>query len=117
MSDGEFDPERFEAEKYETYFTELQSAYKRAFETMNDAYDSTLVHAIDQSVLSESEPFFEADANDGAGGFRIELPGDARERVRNAGVVVDDDRLDAVFDRYREELRAELRREFGVGDN
>ncbi|MFB6303927.1 MAG: DUF5783 family protein, partial [Haloferacaceae archaeon] len=50
---AEFDPEKFE-DKYANYFTELQRAYKNAFETMNDAYDSELVHAIDQQVLNES---------------------------------------------------------------
>lgn len=111
----EFDPERFEAEKYETYFTGLQQAYKRAFDTMNDAFDSTLVHAIDQAVLAESEPFYDPDANDGAGRFRIEVPDDALDRVRDAGVMVDAAKLEGVLDRYREELRVELRREFDVG--
>jgi hypothetical protein len=46
-----FDPEKFE-DKYEHYFPELQRAYKQAFETMNDTYDSELIHAIDQAVLS-----------------------------------------------------------------
>jgi hypothetical protein len=107
---NEFDPEEFAEEKYASYFTGLQRAYKSAFETMNDAYDSTLIHAIDQTVLAESEPFYEADE----GTFRIELPAEppAAERVADAGVVVDDERLTAVLDRYREELRAELEREF-----
>ena len=56
MSD--FDPEQFE-DKYANYFPELQRAYKQAFETMNDRYDSELIHAIDQQILSESEPFYE----------------------------------------------------------
>jgi hypothetical protein len=54
----EFDPEKFE-DKYANYFTELQQAYKQAFERMNDRYDSELVHAIDQQILNESEPFYQ----------------------------------------------------------
>jgi hypothetical protein len=102
----EFDPGRFAEEKYAAYFTELQQAYKRAFETMNEAYDSTLVHAIDQQVLNESEPFY----SDGE--FRIELPEDPHERV--TGVVVSEEQLESVLERYVEELRTELRREFGL---
>jgi hypothetical protein len=102
----EFDPDRFEAEKYADYFTELQQAYKRAFETMNETFDSDLIHAIDQQVLNESEPVYE----DGA--FRIELPENPHERV--TGVLVDEEKLDATLDRYREALRAELRRVFDL---
>jgi len=65
---ADFDPEKFE-DKYANYFPELQQAYKNAFNRMNDRYDSQLVHAIDQQVLNESEPFYEGD-----GEFRIELP-------------------------------------------
>jgi hypothetical protein len=103
-----FDPDRFEEEKYAAYFTGLQTAYKRAFETMNDRYDSGLVHAIDQRVLAESEPFY----NDG--GFRVELPDDPSpgERVAQAGVVVDGEKLDGVLERYVEELEAELADQF-----
>jgi hypothetical protein len=103
----EFDPEKFE-DKYEHYFPELQRAYRQAFETMNDAYDSELVHAIDQELLAESEPFYEGD-----GEFRIELP-DQREV---SGVIVDDERLDSVLDRYVDELQAELRAVFGFADS
>ena len=99
----EFDPEKFE-DKYEHYFPELQRAYRQAFETMNDAYNSELVHAIDQQLLAESEPFYEGD-----GEFRVELP-DQREV---SGVIVDDDTLDAVLHRYVEEIEAELRAVFG----
>jgi len=114
MSESEFDPEEFAEEKYASYFTGLQRAYKNAFETMNDAYDSTLIHAIDQTVLAESEPFYEAEE----GTFRIDLPPEppASQRVSEAGVVVDDERLAAVLDRYREELRAELEAEFLRGE-
>jgi len=119
----EFDPERFEEEKYAEYFTDLQTAYKRAFETMNEQYDSGLVHAIDQRVLAESEPFYEPagetdgtgdDGGEGEGQFRIDLPEDPHDRVREAGVVVEADRLEAVLDRYVEELAAELCRQFGL---
>jgi hypothetical protein len=97
---AEFDPEKFE-DKYANYFTELQEAYKRTFDTMNEEYDSQLIHAIDQQVLNESEPFYDD------GEFRIELPDDPTARV--TGVVVSDEKLEAVIDRYVEELRHELR--------
>jgi hypothetical protein len=106
---ADFDPDRFE-DKYEHYFPELQRAYKQAFETMNDAYDSELVHAIDQGVLAESEPFYEGD-----GEFRVELPEDPGGRL--SGVLVDDEKLDAVLDRYVEEIETELRRVFGFADS
>jgi len=82
----EFDPEKFE-DKYVHYFPELQRAYKNAFNQMNDRYDSELIHGIDQTVLNESEPFYE----DGA--FRVELPENPRERIRGT-VPVDDIRKD-----------------------
>lgn len=94
----EFDPEQFE-DKYANYFPELQEAYKRAFETMNEEYDSQLIHAIDQQVLNESEPFYDD-------GFVIELPENPAERV--SGVVVSDEKLQQVLDRYVMELRGEL---------
>ena len=96
---ADFDPEKFE-DKYANYFTELQRAYKNAFETMNDRFDSELVHAIDQQVLNESEPFYED------GGFRIELPENPTERV--TAVVVDEGKLESTLDRYIEEIEAEL---------
>ncbi|PSP92264.1 hypothetical protein BRC87_00250 [Halobacteriales archaeon QS_4_66_20] len=102
----EFDPEKFE-DKYEHYFPELQRAYRQAFETMNDAYNSELIHAIDQQLLAESEPFYEGD-----GQFHVELP-DQREV---SGVIVDDETLDAVLDRYVEEIEAELRAVFGFSE-
>jgi len=104
---ADFDPEKFE-DKYANYFTELQRAYKNAFETMNDAYDSELIHAIDQQILNESEPFYED------GDFRIELPEDPTDRL--TAVIVDDEKLSAVLERYLEELRAEHRRVFGLDD-
>ena len=99
------DPETFEEEKYVDYFPQLQRAYKDAFERMNERYDSTLVHGIDQAILSESEPFYEPD------GFRIELPEDPAARLEGV-VVVDDEKLDAVLDDYVETLQAELRETF-----
>jgi hypothetical protein len=102
---ADFDPEKFE-DKYVHYFTELQRAYKNAFETMNEAYDSELVHAIDQQVLNESEPFYED------GDFRVELPPDPADRV--TAVVVDDEKLSATLERYVEEIVVELRAAFGV---
>ncbi len=103
MSD--FDPEKFE-DKYVHYFPELQRAYKNAFSTMNDRYDSQLIHAIDQQVLNESEPFYEE------GRFRIELPPNPHDRVTN--VVVSEDKLDDTLDRYLAELEDELYRVFDV---
>jgi hypothetical protein len=102
----EFDPEKFE-DKYAHYFPELQRAYKQAFETMNDAYDSELIHAIDQSVLAESEPFYEGD-----GEFRIELPEDPESHLQ--GVIVDEEKLDSVLERYLREIEAELQDVFGL---
>jgi hypothetical protein len=98
----EFDPERFER-KYEEYLTELQQAYRNAFETMNGEYDSELVHAIDQRILSESEPFHED------GDFRLRLPDDALDRLP-----VDQGDLEPVLDRYAREIEAELRGVFGL---
>ena len=106
---ADFDPEKFE-DKYEHYFPELQRAYKQAFETMNDAFDSELVHAIDQGILAESEPFYEGD-----GEFRVELPAEPAERL--SGVLVDEAKLESVLDRYVEEIEAELRQVFGFADS
>ena len=103
----EFDPEKFE-DKYVHYFPELQRAYKNAFEAMSERYDSELIHAIDQQILNESEPFYD----DGA--FRIELPDDPADRV--TAIVVDDEKLSAVLDAYVDELCDQLRTVFGVAD-
>lgn len=101
---SEFEPEKFE-DKYVHYFPQLQRAYKRAFEQMNDAYDSELVHAIDQQVLNESEPFF-----DGEGGFRIELPETPYDRLQ--GVVVAQEQFEAVLEEYVSVLEEKLVEEF-----
>jgi uncharacterized protein YeaO (DUF488 family) len=100
-----FDPEKFE-DKYEHYFTELQKAYKQAFEVMNDRYDSELIHAIDQRILNESEPFYEGD-----GEFGIDLPENPTERL--TAIIVDDEELETVLERYVEELEAQHREIFG----
>jgi hypothetical protein len=120
---ADFDPEKFE-DKYVHYFTELQRAYKNAFETMNETYDSELIHAIDQQILNESEPFYEgsaeqrsADDSSGQGPrehdgeFRIDLPENPEDRVR--GIVVDEERLHEVVDVYVGEIEAEIRETFG----
>ena len=101
----EFDPETFE-DKYANYFPELQKAYKRAFERMNDTYDSELVHAIDQQILNESEPFYED------GEFRLELPENPTDRI--TAIIVDDEKLEAVLERYVDEIESELRAVFGL---
>ncbi|WP_135821799.1 DUF5783 family protein [Halostella litorea] len=105
---AEFDPEKFE-DKYANYYTELQRAYRNAFERMNDRYDSELVHAIDQQVLNESEPFYEGD-----GEFRVEVPENPTERIQ--GVIAADDKVEGVLDRYVEEIEAELQRVFGFAE-
>ncbi|ELY78915.1 DUF5783 family protein [Natrinema pallidum] len=102
---ADFDPEKFE-DKYANYFPELQQAYKNAFNRMNDRYDSQLVHAIDQEVLNESEPFYEGD-----GEFRVELPDEPYDRL--SGVLVEEERFDDVLETHVEEIETELRRVFG----
>ncbi|WP_121744202.1 DUF5783 family protein [Natronorubrum halophilum] len=102
---ADFDPDKFE-DKYANYFPELQQAYKNAFNRMNDTYDSELVHAIDQQVLNESEPFYE-----GNGEFRIELPEEPYERL--SGVVVEEERFEKVLEQHVEEIETELERVFG----
>jgi hypothetical protein len=106
---AEFDPEKFE-DKYANYFTELQRAYKSAFETMNDRYDSELIHAIDQQILSESEPFYEGD-----GQFRIELPEDPNGRLSGV-LVADEEKVETILERYVEEIEAEIRSVFGFDE-
>lgn len=96
----EFDPEKFE-DKYEHYFPQLQRAYKNAFNTMNEAYDSTLIHGIDQQVLNESEPMYEP-----GGGFTISLPDDPYTRL--TGVVIDRETFEETLDRYTAEIETEL---------
>ena len=102
----EFDPEKFE-DKYAHYFPELQQAYKNAFNRMNDRYDSTLIHAIDQQVLNESEPFYEE-----AEGFYIELPENPYDRL--TGVAVEEGKFETVLETHVEEIETELERVFGL---
>jgi hypothetical protein len=102
----EFDPAQFE-DKYANYFPELQKAYKQAFEVMNDRYDSELVHAIDQQILNESEPFY-----DEASGFYVELPEDPTDRL--TAVIVDDEKLETVLSEYVDRIGAELHDVLGV---
>ena len=104
----DFDPEKFE-DKYVHYFPELQRAYKNAFEAMSERYDSELIHAIDQQILNESEPFYDD------GSFRIELPDDPADRV--TAIVVDEEKLSAVLDAYVDEIEAQLRRVFGLAES
>ena len=104
---ADFDPEKFE-DKYAHYFTELQRAYKNAFEVMNDAYDSELIHGIDQQILNESEPFYDEETET----FRVELPENPHDRL--TAIVVDDEKLSGVLDAYLEELRRQHRRAFGL---
>ncbi|RQH00785.1 DUF5783 family protein [Natrarchaeobius oligotrophus] len=105
----EFDPEKFE-DKYANYFPELQQAYKNAFNRMNDRYDSELVHAIDQQVLNESEPFYE-DSSDHDRAFRVELPENPYDRLD--GVLVEEERFESVLETYVGEIETELERVFG----
>lgn len=96
-----FDPDKFE-DKYVHYFTELQQAYKAAFDRMNDTYDSELVHAIDQLVLNESEPFHTEED-----GFTVELPPDPYDRIRGQ-VLVDEEKFEHVLRTYVEAIEEEL---------
>ena len=101
----DFDPEKFE-DKYVHYFNELQRAYKNVFNRLNEKYDSELIHAIDQQVLNESEPFYEGD-----GEFHVELPKDPADRMQ--GVLVKDEKVEEVLRIYVEEIEEELSRLFG----
>ena len=105
----EFDPEQFE-DKYANYFPQLQRAYKNAFNTMNDSYDSTLIHAIDQQVLNESEPFYAPDRE----GFDIELPDEPYSRLE--GVVVDRETFEEVLTEYTDEIDTQLQQTFRLVD-
>ncbi|MFC7229364.1 DUF5783 family protein [Salinirubellus salinus] len=111
---SEFDPERFEEEKYRDHLTQLQQAYKAAFGRMREdlGYDSTLVHAVDQFVLNESEPFWDDERET----FRVDVPAEPTpaQRVESAGVVVDESKLDAMLADYRETLAEELEVQFGL---
>ena len=103
MSD--FDAGKFE-DKYVHYFTELQTAYKDAFTHMNERYDSELIHAIDQQILNESEPFYQ-----GEGEFEVRLPENPHDRLR--GVIVEQEKLETTLAEYVDRIELELRRQFG----
>ena len=99
------DAEIFEEQKYVELFPQLQQAYKNAFNRVNERYDSTLVHGIDQQVLNESEPFYDAED-----GFYLELPEDPYDRL--TGVLVDEEKFEAVLEAYVDEIERELERAF-----
>jgi uncharacterized protein YeaO (DUF488 family) len=106
---AEFDPEQFE-DKYANYFAELQRAYKNAFESMNNRYDSELIHAIDQQILNESEPFYDTETDS----FEIQLPENPTDRL--TAIVVDDQKLQTVLETYVDELQQQHRRVFRLDD-
>ncbi|MFW5964138.1 MAG: DUF5783 family protein [Natronomonas sp.] len=99
------DADTFEEQKYVDYFPQLQQAYKNAFNRVNETYDSTLIHGIDQQVLNESEPFYDEEE-----GFYLELPEDPYDRL--TGVLVDEEKFEAVLAEYVEEIERELERVF-----
>ncbi len=99
------DAETFEEQKYVDFFPQLQQAYKNAFNRINDQYDSTLVHGIDQQILNESEPFY-----DETEGFYLELPDEPYSRL--TGVMVDEEKFEAVLEAYVVEIESELERVF-----
>jgi hypothetical protein len=99
------DADTFEEQKYVDYFPQLQQAYKNAFNRVNDTYDSTLVHGIDQQILNESEPFYDDEE-----GFYLELPEEPYDRL--TGVLVDEEKFETVLADYIEEIERELERVF-----
>ncbi len=105
---SELTAEEFEEQKYVDYFPRLETAYKRAFDDVNGKYDRDLVHAIDQMVLSESEPHYED------GEFSVDLPEDPLGRIE--GVDFDEEYGQRALDEHVERIRAHLRDQFDVGD-
>lgn len=103
----EFGAEEFDERKYTEYFPNLQAAYKQAFERVNERHDSELVHALDQAVLSESEPFY--DPNEG---FTVEVPAEPAGRVAATGVMADTETIETVLAEYVEEIESALASEF-----
>ncbi|GGL35178.1 hypothetical protein GCM10009037_18520 [Halarchaeum grantii] len=99
---AEFTPEEFEEKKYTDYFPQLQTAYKRAFNDLNAEYDSTLVHALDQQVLNESEPHYEGD-----GEFSVELPENPITRLKD--VVASEEKASELLDLYVDGIKHQLR--------
>ncbi len=100
------DAETFDEQKYVELFPQLQQAYKDVFNRMNDRYDSTLIHGIDQQVLNESEPFYDDERET----FYVELPEDPYGRL--TGIEVAKDRFETVLETYTDELESELERTF-----
>jgi hypothetical protein len=80
LPEPDFTPKEFDQTKYTEHFPALQAAYKDAFEEINDRHDSELVHAIDQQVLNESEPFYSPE-----GGFEVDCTGRSGRRHRRRG--------------------------------
>ncbi|MFO7927727.1 MAG: DUF5783 family protein [Halobacteriota archaeon] len=103
------DAETFDEKKYVDFFPQLQQAYKNVFNRLNEEYDSTLIHGIDQHVLNESEPFYDDESES----FSLEVPDDPYGRLDGSGVVVEKERFDTVLEAYVEELESELERTFG----
>ncbi len=101
------DADTFDTQKYVELFPQLQQAYKSVFNRMNEQYDSTLIHGIDQQVLNESEPFYDDETES----FYVDLPDDPYGRL--TAVEAEKDRFEAVLETYVEELEAELERTFG----
>lgn len=106
-ADPPFDAQEFDDTKYTERFTQLQSAYKRAFSEVNERYDSELVHAIDQQVLNESEPFYDQED-----GFYVEVPDEPVGRVAAAGVIADEEQVETVIEAYTDAIAAALADEF-----
>jgi len=106
---ADFTPEEFEERKYTDYFARLQTAYKRAFNDLNAEYDSTLVHALDQQVLNESEPHYEGD-----GEFSISLPDDPLDRLDG---VVEREKADELLGLYVARIEHELRVAFDFAED
>ncbi len=100
------DAETFDEKKYVDLFPQLQQAYKDVFNRMNEKYDSTLIHAIDQQVLNESEPFYDDEAEE----FYIDVPDDPYERLTE--IVVEKERFEEILSAYVDELEEELERTF-----
>lgn len=107
LPEPEFTPEEFEKSKYTEHFPSLQAAYKAAFDEVNERHDSELVHAIDQQVLSESEPFYR-----GGTEFELEVPDDPVARVAAAGVLADEGDVETVLSEYVTAIEAALAQQF-----
>ncbi|MFB6218599.1 MAG: DUF5783 family protein [Halobacteriaceae archaeon] len=94
------DHETFEQQKFGELFPQVETAYRRAFNALNEEYDSTVVHAIDQQILDASEPVYED------GHYTVTLPENPVDRVE--GVVADDERVEELLEVYVAELESQL---------